>query len=90
MGVLSVVLAGDYNGNSVVDAPDYIIWRKGLGSTFSQSDYDVWRAHFGQTAGSGSGVSADAAVPEPTTLVLVVIAAIAMCTRHSADASQTR
>jgi hypothetical protein len=56
---------GDYNGNGTVDAGDYITWRKGLGTTYDQNHYIVWRAHFGQMTGSGTGTSADVAVPEP-------------------------
>ena len=48
---ISVSTPGDYNHNGVVDAGDYVAWRKGLGTTFTQSDYGVWRAHFGQVAG---------------------------------------
>jgi hypothetical protein len=63
------VLLGDYNGNNVVDAADYIVWRITLGTTgmpaysgadgdgdatIDQDDYDVWRAHFGQTAPASS------------------------------------
>ena len=62
-GILSIMLSGDYNLNGVVDAADYVVWRKGLGTTYSQTDYNVWRSHFGQTAGSGSGAAANAAVP---------------------------
>jgi hypothetical protein len=71
-------LAGDYNGNGVVDAADYVVWRKGLGTTYTQNDYDVWRAHFGQTAGSGAGVGANASVPEPTTLALIIVGILLM------------
>ena len=66
-------LLGDYNGNGVVDAPDYVVWRNTLGQsppglaadgngsgTIDQGDYNVWRAHFGQTAGSGAGAGAGA------------------------------
>jgi hypothetical protein len=57
-------LLGDYNLNNVVDAADYIVWRKSLNKTgvtpFSgadgngdgtvdEDDYGVWREHFGQT-----------------------------------------
>jgi hypothetical protein len=66
-----VSLLGDYNHNGVVDAADYVVWRKGLGTTYTQADYDVWRAHFGQTAGSGSGIAASA-VPEPCSLLLLL------------------
>ena len=35
-------LSGDYDDNGVVDATDYVVWRKGLGTTYVQTDYDVW------------------------------------------------
>jgi hypothetical protein len=35
-------------------------------------DYDVWKMHYGEHAGSGAGTSA--AVPEPTSLLLVLSA----------------
>jgi PEP-CTERM motif len=83
-------LAGDYNANGTVDAADYTVWRDlapGPGillndatpGTVSAADYDVWRAHFGQTAGSASGASATTAVPEPSTLLLLTIAAAGWC-----------
>jgi hypothetical protein len=57
-------LAGDYNQNDVVDAADYVVWRKALGSTVpsftgadgdgsgivDQADLVVWRANFGRTS----------------------------------------
>jgi hypothetical protein len=57
----------DFNGNGVVDAADYVLWRK---ESSRQADYNTWRAYFGVTAGSGSG-AADSffsryAVPEPS------------------------
>jgi hypothetical protein len=74
---------GDYNGNGIVDATDYTVWRDHLGQTFalpnrssantgsiSTADYDVWKANFGNH--SGSGASANSAVPEPSTVVVVV------------------
>jgi hypothetical protein len=66
---------GDYNGDGMVDAADYIVWRKTDGM---QSGYDTWRAHFGQSfsfVGTGSGASATADnVPEPATIVLLSFA----------------
>ena len=60
------------------------MWRKGLGTNYSQADYDVWRRHFGQTAGSGSGANATAAIPEPTTAVMLMLASAGVvCFRRS-------
>jgi hypothetical protein len=76
---------GDYNNNGVVDAADYVAWRKG-GSlsnevdnpgTVNAADYTAWKARFGNTSGSGSGLGAEA-VPEPTTALLASLAGLAM------------
>jgi hypothetical protein len=80
-------VSGDYNDDGVVDAADYIVWRKHLGEAFvlpneapgvtpgvvTTEDYDAWRARFGNSlmeSGSGGGST----VPEPSTLVLGVLA----------------
>lgn len=74
--MLVVGEAGDFNGDGAVNAADYVVWRKGLGTTYTQADYDVWRAHFGQSAGSGSSATANAAVPEPPNGVLLIASAV--------------
>jgi hypothetical protein len=76
---LGPTLAGDFNGNGVVDAADYTVWRDGLGSIYTQADYAVWTAHFGESLGSGSAGSSPshAAVPEPASAMLLVLAAAA-------------
>ena len=79
------VLPGDYNYNGMVDAADYVIWRKNHGT---QAGFDTWRAHFGETAGSGSGASANATVPEPTTLVMFIVAAVGIRLRRRRIASR--
>jgi hypothetical protein len=66
---------GDYNGDGVVDAADYVNWRNGLGTIYTQADYNVWLSRFGQSAGSGS--SSNFAVPEPASAWLVLAAAVA-------------
>ncbi len=73
---LQVSILGDFNFDGVVDLGDYVLWRKGLGTTYTQSDYDTWRTHFGQTvAGGGSQLSQGSAVPEPATCTLGICAA---------------
>jgi PEP-CTERM motif len=69
---------GDYNGDGTVDAADYVVWRKDLNRI--QAQYDLWRAHFGQM--SGSGTMAIAAVSEPSTLVMLVLATAGVCSRR--------
>jgi T5SS/PEP-CTERM-associated repeat protein len=79
---LKTYILGDFDRNGIVDAADYVVWRKGLGTTYAQSDYDVWRAHFGQTVGSGSGISRNAEVPEPTSMVSLMLAAACVYNRR--------
>jgi hypothetical protein len=68
---------GDYNHNGIVDAADYTVWRDGLGTTYTQADYDVWKSNFGNHAGSGSSASANAGIPEPATLLLLIAGTMA-------------
>jgi hypothetical protein len=46
---LRVTTLGDFNANNVVDQADYVMWRKGLGTTYSPADYSIWRSQLGQT-----------------------------------------
>jgi hypothetical protein len=82
-GVLTVGVGipGDFNQNGVVDAPDYVLWRKLLGTTYTAANYNDWRSHFGQTNLPGAGSGSDApslqtAVPEPGTILLALMATI--------------
>jgi autotransporter-associated beta strand protein len=79
---LSVVLEGDYNFDGAVDAGDYVVWRQGNGTIYTQSDYAIWRIRFGNVAPAGAGTSL-AAIPEPTTGWLVCMCGVAgsMCRR---------
>jgi hypothetical protein len=89
------VTPGDYNRDGAVDSADYVEWRKGLGTTHNQSDYNVWRANFGQTIGSGGagnplGASAEPlpiAVPEPATITLLVMVIVVYCARRRSGLS---
>ena len=95
VGLLRVAVAGDYNLNGVVDAADYVVWRKTLGQIggplaadgngngqIDTGDLAVWRAHFGQTAGSGAGTNVNASVPEPATLMLLTFGVASWCLRR--------
>jgi len=73
-------LPGDYNGDSVVDAADYLSWRKGMGTRFTYDDYAVWVENFGRSlAGSGGG---SPSVPEPASFFLLASAIAGMLVSH--------
>jgi len=85
-------LAGDYNDDGVVDAADYVVWRRTDGT---QAGYDLWRANFGMTAPGAGGQSSDGnlngAVPEPSTVtsLLIVLSMLGSwrSMRHRAECS---
>jgi prepilin-type N-terminal cleavage/methylation domain-containing protein/prepilin-type processing-associated H-X9-DG protein len=81
-------LAGDYNGNQVVDGADFLLWQRSFGSVATPAgsgadgngngsveagDLTVWRDAFGSSAAAPLA----AAVPEPATWVLTCIPAAA-------------
>jgi hypothetical protein len=67
-------LPGDYNQNGVVDAADYVLWRKyeststplandAIGGVIGPAHYDQWTANFGQSlSAAGSGASDESQV----------------------------
>jgi len=72
-------LGGDYNGDGIVDAGDYVVWRNNLGQFMGlpnenplaategfvdDEDYDYWVANYGMTAAS---LVNNLSVPEPAT-----------------------
>jgi hypothetical protein len=76
--VVPFSLPGDFNNDGSVDAADYVIWRNNAGT---QAGYDLWRSHFGQTGGSGSAATANAAVPEPATAVALIAGIFVLISR---------
>jgi hypothetical protein len=67
VATLAAPVLGDFNTDGVVDARDYIVLRK---DNHPLNDYTDWRAHFGNTAGSGASIAT--AVPEPSSAVLLL------------------
>jgi hypothetical protein len=73
---------GDYNGDNAVDARDYLVWRKGLGTDYTVDDYLVWRNHFGTNLTTGDGAFRGSAIPEPGTLALLLASLPALVCRR--------
>jgi hypothetical protein len=87
-----VMNSADYNHNGIVDAADYVLWRKQNGSaavppgsgadgngdgTVDILDYNLWRSHYGNPSGSGSGGGLSSNnIPEPTGCILLAIGAL--------------
>jgi hypothetical protein len=82
-------IAGDYNGNGVVDAADYIVWRQESGqfgtglaadgngdNNITITDWGIWRKNFGLPFGPGAGAES---VPEPGCLALLSLAFALAC-----------
>jgi len=74
----SASLISDYDGNRIVDAADYTVWRDHLAQSFSltnenptamtpgivdEEDYALWKSYFGTSSGAGSGVAIPSAAP---------------------------
>ena len=85
-GVPAPALPGDYNGDDIVDAADYTVWRNNLNTSASLpndetpgsvdgGDYEVWKSHFGQSL-PGSGSASLSAVPEPGSASMIFAAAL--------------
>jgi len=94
----------DYNGNGVVDAADYTVWRNNLGGpaaalpnrnpansgNINQADYTYWKSRFGATSGSGAAAVSGAAVPEPTSAAGLIIGIVAFFVCRRVDVTAPR
>jgi hypothetical protein len=82
---LLVAPTGDFNGDGTVDARDFLVWQRAVGTAGSspadgnhdgvvdKADLAVWRQQFGSAVAAAGG--AFAAVPEPGALALALLGA---------------
>jgi hypothetical protein len=88
--LISDGLPGDFNHDGAVDGADYVVWRNLEGSAGNDlaadanednvvdaNDYSLWSSNFGRTNLSGAG----SVVPEPASLALILISAMAFSHR---------
>jgi len=68
--ITAPLLPGDFNSDGIVDAADYVVWRRNDGT---QAGYDTWRSHFGETAASAVSAPQRPTVPEPAALILFCV-----------------
>ncbi len=97
---LQAALGGDYSGNGVVDAADYVLWRHAMQTStslpndatpdsVSTADYVLWRTNFGKSGGTGSGIEG-ASVPEPMSGgVLLLVSLLFLSRAFQSARSQT-
>ena len=61
-----------------VDGNDFLVWQRGLGTTHSAATLATWKANFGAPA-----VAAVGAVPEPSSIVLMLAAGLLLVARRT-------
>jgi hypothetical protein len=85
----------DYNGNGTIDGADYVVWRNTRGQMdegdglpadgngngiVDPFDYRIWRGNFGY---GGAGSATVLSVPEPSGLLVLSLAGLALVARSS-------
>lgn len=89
-------LAGDFNGDGVVDSIDYAVWRENLGAAdetalngngdglngVDSADFDLWQANYGA---SDSAASSVVATPEPAGLAIACLLFAGLAARRRAQ-----
>jgi len=73
LNLVAAGLTGDHNGDGVVDAADYVAWRKS--NINGGQGYSDWMSSFGEPA---AGAADNLQVPEPQAWIMMVVAAIAI------------
>jgi autotransporter-associated beta strand protein len=91
----SFIISADFNGDGFIDGADLLVWQRGLGITsgatrvagdanydgaVDQADLTVWKSQFGNPA--PTALSAVQSVPEPSSLLLAIGAALVASSRR--------
>jgi hypothetical protein len=74
--------SGDYNSDGLINAADYVAWRKLQSQFGAEPGYQAWKQQFGQSSPGAGG-----AVPEPTSAILLILGIA--CVPHATSLSRT-
>jgi hypothetical protein len=83
----AIGVAGDYNGDTKVNAADYVTWRKNPGPANGgdPGGYVTWRENFDTTSASSSSLNnAVSPVPEPATCFLSILGVVLIVCKRRA------
>ena len=85
--VVPTPVIGDFNNDGLVDAGDYVVWRKASPTdslpnddtpgAVDASDYSDWRTNFGKSELASSAALGADPVPEPAGVMMLLIAILA-------------
>jgi hypothetical protein len=68
---------GDFNGDEAVDGRDFLVWQRGGSpNALSAGDLALWQTHYGV-----GGLAAITSVPEPASILLLIIGTVAVTGR---------
>lgn len=92
-----MLIAGDYNGDGVVDARDYAVWRDNFGSSANLAadgngngsvdlgDYTIWRDNLGALSTALAPSAGEQQVPEPAALAIALATALLATATHGSS-----
>ena len=89
----SIGVLGDFNDDGMVDAADYVVWRKAWVRPTRHADYDDVADALWRDAANAGLVAAEQPVelvPEPTSVALLLIGWLPLCCRRRVDGNLRR
>jgi len=79
-------LAGDFDSDDDIDGFDFLEWQRGFGGTFDAADLADWEMNFGTTTPLVAA-STVGAVPEPSSIALLLLGGVLIAGRRSRNLS---